>query len=160
VELEPIQNNTFGSAGTADFGIGIVGADYITFDGIDIEPLNNTVEFGYYVANASTTNGAQFNTIKNTKITMFNTATGIAGIRTAVPSTPASAAGTNSNNTFKNLTIGNAYRSIWFIGNATNRDEANTVTADPAYMNEAGTNTAGYNDLGILQYLLFWNESN
>ncbi len=58
-----------GSGGSTDFGISIKGADYITFNGIDIDSKGNTaVEFGYLIVNSSSTNGAWFNTITNCTI--------------------------------------------------------------------------------------------
>jgi hypothetical protein len=99
-----------GSTGTTDAGIAINGGDYITFDGIDIDASAGTaVEFGYYLYNSSTTNGAQYNTIKNCAINLGNrtNANSCYGISQNTGNTPASAAGANSYNKYYNLTISN-----------------------------------------------------
>lgn len=104
-----------GTAGTADFGLCIQGGDYITFDGINIDATaSSAVEFGYLIRNATATNGAQFNTIKNTIITLAtragaNTSAGILSSSSTtyggVANSTTSAAGSNSNNKYYNFTI-------------------------------------------------------
>ena len=63
--------------GTTDYIIGLFGADYITFDGINLSDANNAAattnvqrEWGYFIGANSTTNGAQNNTIRNCTITL------------------------------------------------------------------------------------------
>ena len=56
----------------------LVGSDYVTIDGIDVKdnPANttnpSTMEYGYALYKASTSNGCQFVTIKNCVITLNN----------------------------------------------------------------------------------------
>ncbi|MBK9272402.1 MAG: hypothetical protein IPM48_12485 [Saprospiraceae bacterium] len=106
----------------------LVGSDYVTIDGIDLEEnsLNttnpSTMEYGYSFFKASTSNGCHFNTIKNCTITLshINNATstlpateGSRGIQvvnsTQIAQTtsliPVSQAGANSNNKFHSNTI-------------------------------------------------------
>src|SRR5260221_212583 len=113
-----------GTAGTADFGICISGGDYITFDGIDITIATaSAVEYGYLVRNASATDGAQNNTIKNSVVTLNKSNASSVGIlqttaATAGCTTPTSTAGANSTNKYYNLTIGNVYNGIQLTGNS------------------------------------------
>ncbi|MCB9341982.1 MAG: hypothetical protein H6577_27965 [Lewinellaceae bacterium] len=117
----------------------LVGADYVTIDGIDLaeNPANttnpSTMEYGYALYKASATNGAQNNTIKNCTITLnrINNAAGTApavdgsrgiDVMNALPTaattivTVTDAAGTNSNNKFYNNTIQNCNIGIALIG--------------------------------------------
>jgi hypothetical protein len=54
----------------------LVGSDYVTIDGIDLEDMNSsnpaTMEYGYGFFKASATNGCQHNTIKNCVIKLSN----------------------------------------------------------------------------------------
>ncbi len=109
-----------GTAATSDFGIEILGGDYITFDGIDIIiNSGSAVEWGYAVLSASATNGAQNNTIKNTSITLNRTNTSSLGIlQSSSLFTPSSSAGTNNNNKYLNVTIQNVGNGIQLNGTA------------------------------------------
>jgi hypothetical protein len=132
--VNPVITPT-GSAGVNDAGITIAGGDYITFDGIDINASAvATVEYGYLVRNLSATDGAQFNTIQNTAITLNRTLTASRGIlqsstTTGAGFTPTAASGANSNNTYRNLTIRNVYAGIFLSGGSTTLvDQNNAVT--------------------------------
>ena len=48
----------------------IQGGDYITFDAINLQALQSTIEYGYYLRRASVTDGCKHVTIKNSTITM------------------------------------------------------------------------------------------
>jgi hypothetical protein len=52
----------------------LVGSDYVTIDGIDLQDPNSTnpetMEYGYGFFKASSTNGCQYNTIKNCTVTL------------------------------------------------------------------------------------------
>ena len=118
----------------------MVGSDYITIDGIDLKdnPANttnpSTMEYGYALYKASTSNGCQYVTIKNCVITLnnINNATGTApmvdgstgiivmnALSTAATTvvTPI-VGGTNSNNKFYSNTIQNCNTGIALIGYA------------------------------------------
>ncbi len=102
----PVTNNA---------GIEIVGADYITFNGVDVTiALGSTLKYGYYLRNASVNNGAQHNTIKNSKITLNRaTASGASvGIYQNTASSPASVGGANSYNVYDGISVTNTYRGI------------------------------------------------
>lgn len=117
----------------------IIGSDYITIDGIDINDPNttnpSTMEFGIGFFKASASDGCQNNTVKNCTINLktINNATGSgpaadgsrginlvnslnASQTTAV--TPVSFAGTHSNNKFYANTIKNCNVSLALIGYA------------------------------------------
>ncbi|REK49218.1 MAG: hypothetical protein DWQ48_07985, partial [Bacteroidetes bacterium] len=118
--------------GTVDFIFGLIGADYVTIDAIDVaaNPANTTAttqaEYGYMVVKCSATDGSNNNIIRNCAITLNKTNTnGSFGIihesATHSPSAltfigASSADGTNSNNKYLNNTISNAYSGIWVNG--------------------------------------------
>ncbi len=153
-----------GGSSTIDAGINISGGDYITFDGIDItEASGRAVEYGYYIASASTTNGAQNNTIKNTSITLnranTNNSFGIYQVALFNPSN--GSANTNNNNKYYNLTIKNAFGGVnlhgWTsanpdlnceVGNTISSTSFNTI-GDPATVNDLGGSGTGAYAVGI-----------
>ena len=105
------------------------GSDYITFDGIDLETFsgsltgNQKMEFGYYVINASATDGAKRNIIKNSKISL-DRSNNCMGIYQNVTNTPSSLAGTNSNNLFSNIVVENSFQGIFLLSNASFQDDS------------------------------------
>ncbi len=119
-----------GTAGTADFAFGISGGDYITLDGIDILGITGAaVEYGYLIRNASATDGAQNNTIKNSTIRLSRTgANNVYGIYQTASSTgggvvPTAASGANSTNKYLNITVNGARDAGVFLnGNGSFRD--------------------------------------
>ena len=106
-----------GNSSTIDAGISIKGGDYITFDGINIlEPTGYYLEYGYYLIPASTTDGAQYNTIKNCKISLNRMASNSNGIYQLTSAAAISAPGTNSYNKYLNLSIENCGTGISLTG--------------------------------------------
>ncbi|KAF0196253.1 MAG: Uncharacterized protein FD166_2555 [Bacteroidetes bacterium] len=127
------------SSSPYDFGFCISGGDYITFDGIDVDASGATstttaIEYGYLIRNASATNGAQYNTVKNCSVTLnknYIATTGGPGscILSTVNSTgggvvPSNATGANSYNKFYNLTLQNAQNGVYLMGNTSYPDLA------------------------------------
>ncbi|MDD3234707.1 MAG: BNR-repeat neuraminidase N-terminal domain-containing protein [Candidatus Cloacimonetes bacterium] len=115
-----------GTTSSIDAGINLRGGDYFTFDGIDINSsASAAVEVGFLIRNVSATNGAQYNTIKNTNITMRRDAT-VSGYLSAgiyqtsqtyfSGYTPTNASGANSNNKYYNLNIQNACSGVVIYG--------------------------------------------
>ncbi|MBL8002702.1 MAG: hypothetical protein JNL05_12150, partial [Flavobacteriales bacterium] len=102
-----------GTAGTADFGLGISGGDFITFDGIDVNSPgpSSVVEHGYLVRNASATNGAQGVIIKNCAVALnrsFSITMGVVSTNSTTVGggfTPSSASGANSDLLLDNITV-------------------------------------------------------
>ena len=142
-----------GTTTTLDGIVRLSGADYVTFDGIDLsEAATNTtvttqMEFGYALFRPTTTNGCQNNTIKNCVVMLnkTNTATvgiygavGTAAVTTSMAAT--SPAGANSGNKIFGCVITNAVQGIYLTGNAS------TTAANFDLNNEigvGGANTVG-----------------
>ncbi|MEI6748427.1 MAG: hypothetical protein WCM93_04625, partial [Bacteroidota bacterium] len=128
-----------GGISTVDAGIRFAGGDYITFDGIDITiNSGSAVEYGYYIYNSSATNGAQNNTIKNSKVTLNRTNTSSIGIFQTYITSPTSTAGANSYNKFYNITVENAFNGIYLLG----------LSAFPDLNTEIGTTGSGQTTIG------------
>jgi hypothetical protein len=120
-----------GYSTTTDAIIAIRGGDYISFNGIDLalaDPTLTTVENGYYIINNSATDGAQFNTIVNSKIILNRAATSSRGIYQNAATTPTNATGANSNNFYQNIIVENSYNGIVCTGNATYPDLATIIS--------------------------------
>jgi hypothetical protein len=144
--------------GSIDYGICLQGADYVTFDGIDITSNNVSatiaVEYGYIIRNhsmvrsGSSSNGANYNTIKNCTVLLDRTITTTKGIvQSATNISNAGGAfsiinstGTNNNNKYLNLTIGNVNTGILLYGASANTPDANNIigTTSPNIFNTIG----------------------
>ncbi|MFZ4401169.1 MAG: T9SS type A sorting domain-containing protein, partial [Bacteroidales bacterium] len=124
----PLITAAVGTSTTIDAIIKIGGGDYITIDGIDLKEniantnVTNQMEFGYYISNASATNGAQYNTIKNCKITLDRTNTTTKAVYQNVTTTPTNSSGANSYNKYQFITVENTYNGIYFVGSTTYND--------------------------------------
>jgi hypothetical protein len=107
------------------------GADYVTFNGIDLlDPATNTtsttrMEWGYALLKVDATNGSQNNTIKNCSITLQKLNTTSYGIYAANHTTASTTAltvtaftGTNSYNKYYSNSIQNCYSGIYVGGYA------------------------------------------
>ena len=123
-----------GTTGSADAGIIISGGDYITFDGIDVNASAvSAVEYGYVIRNSSAIDGATYNTIKNTTVTLNNLNTASCGISITNSTsygagvTPTNQTGANSYNKLYNLTISNALNGVIIYGSSTYKGIANEV---------------------------------
>ncbi len=141
-----------GGAGSNDAGISISGGDYFTFDGIDVNIFTGSaLEYGYLIRNASATNGATNNTIRNATITLNRNNTNSVGVLQSssslyggvASSATATGNGTNDNNTYNNLNIRNASGGLLFAG-ATSAPEAGTLAhtnsiGDPATAGDIGS---------------------
>jgi gliding motility-associated-like protein len=111
--------------GSGAFAIRISGGDYITFDGIDIR---GSYTVGYDVTSASSTDGAQYVTIKNCKIEVANVNNSV-GIHCR--STGASnLAGTSSFNKFFSNHIIGGRMGIRLDGNMGLNSTGNEVGVD------------------------------
>lgn len=121
--------------------IGLVGADYVTLNNLDIRGNvgGQVVDHGVGIYNSSSNDGATNNTVSNVSVVMNRVITSSRGFVSNVVTAPASAAGANSNNTFKDFTIKSVYAGIQLLGNATFPDINTQVTR---------TNCATYNTIG------------
>ena len=145
-----ILSPTNTGAGTTDYIVRISGADYLVFDGIDLSDVNSAAgttaqqrEWGYFIAPASTTDGAQNNAVRNCIITLNGGAsttpnTGSYGILLSDNGLVAANATTapNSGNKFNGNTINGPVIGIYIAGIST------TVAANQDAGNEIGS-TAG-----------------
>ncbi|HNY01363.1 MAG TPA: BNR-repeat neuraminidase N-terminal domain-containing protein, partial [Bacteroidales bacterium] len=133
--------------GSADAIVTIKGGDYITFDGIDLvdNPNNTTTttqaEYGYYITNVSATDGAQYNTIKNCKISLARTNTSTKAIYQYYSVTPTNATGTQSYNKYYNLAIESTYSGIYLYAYSTTYTDVNvevgTIGGGTSYIGAA-----------------------
>ena len=98
------------------YGFSILGADYWTFDGIDVDGRGDStsqylIRIGYAIENASSINGSQNIVIKNCSITLdkrvsgFSPPNAIGVLQSSASRIPSTASGTNSKNRFLNLKI-------------------------------------------------------
>ncbi|MFZ4401340.1 MAG: fibronectin type III domain-containing protein [Bacteroidales bacterium] len=127
------------SADSLDGIVQLIGSDYVTFNGIDLLDTNSTrtlriraMEYGYGFFKSDSTNGCQYNTIKNCNVTLSNIndtigatgimqgSCGIAMYNVSYKSTTAlniiAVSGTNSYNTFYTNTIQGAWVGIGISG--------------------------------------------
>ncbi|HPF01138.1 MAG TPA: fibronectin type III domain-containing protein, partial [Bacteroidales bacterium] len=138
----PIISPT-GTTATGEAGIAIVGGDYITFNAIDIAIASGSnVEYGYYIANASATDGAQYNAIANCKVTLNRANTAARGISQYTPISATNASGANSYNIYHKNIIENCYHGIQLTGTSSTYPDINCVIDS----NIVGAATA--NDIG------------
>jgi hypothetical protein len=155
------QASTTGVGGSnVDPIIGLVGADYVTIENVTLlGPSGSLVDHGIGLYNSSATDGATNNTIQNVTVQMNRGNTGSRGFRMNTGTTPSSAAGANSNNTFRDFTIRSVYAGIEFTGNATWPDVNTQVVAtdcnapnsigDPNTVGDIGSTTTSTASYGI-----------
>ena len=130
IGANPVLRPT-GTAATNDWGFRDSTADYLTFDGIDVNiNSGSATEYGYYI-DGTATNGAQNVTIKNCSITLNKTNTGTKGIYTLSRAT--GLLGANNNNHFYNNNIQNVYRAMELTG----------ISGFPDLNAEVGTQSGG-----------------
>ncbi|MFM7016129.1 MAG: GEVED domain-containing protein, partial [Bacteroidota bacterium] len=175
---------TVGSINDAIFKI--IGGDYITIQNFTMlenaantisatAATNNMTEFGVALFYADTTNGAQYNTIKNNTITLnraylntigvySNTRTSSTAMTSAADATTAN--GSNSYNKVYSNTINNVNYGIVFIGskNIVAMDYGNELGGAAAGQGNTITNWGGgsslssYSSLTANNYCIFSNH--
>ena len=141
---------------TTDACLTINGADFITFDGIDVADAttntttNEIMEYGYRVKNASATDGSQNIRIQNAKITLRNTVTNTIGLLHTTSTvgggfTPTAATGQNDSCKYYNLTIENCGLGGIFLtsGSTTFTGNGNEVGSIGTGTTTIGTNYTG-----------------
>ncbi|HEU4719517.1 MAG TPA: hypothetical protein VFU15_16855, partial [Bacteroidia bacterium] len=146
------QASTTALASNVDPIIGLVGADYVTLNNLDIRGNvgNQLADHGLGVYNSSATDGAQHNTFTNISVTMNRANTGSVGIRQSSVTTATASTGANSNNIYKGLTIKNCFVGITLSGTSGFPDDACeigtnacgtfNVIGDPLTANDIGNN--------------------
>ena len=110
------------AGGTGTFGFKLNGADWVTFDNIDVNGPA-TLIYGYWLA-AVTDNATNNNTIKNCTITIpYGSSTNYAIYSYYATNAP------NTGNTFLNNTIdSNTYYGIYVYGSSTSGNENQSTT--------------------------------
>jgi hypothetical protein len=134
--------------GTLDGIILLEGADFVTFNGIDVQEnvanvtTTTQMEWGYALLKSSATNGSQYNTIKNCTVTLNQANAASVGIylanhtsASATGLTVSAFSGTSSYNKFHNNTVQNAYNGISLSGYAAPapydlQDQGNEIGVD------------------------------
>lgn len=144
------QANTTALGSNVDPIFGLVGADYVTLNNLDLRGNvgNQVVDHGVGIYNSSATKGSTNNVISNVTVTMNRANTGTRGFVSNVITVPTAASGANSNNTFRDFTITNVYAGIQLLGNATFPDlNTQVIRTNCATFNTIG-NPATANDIG------------
>jgi hypothetical protein len=164
----PLITAAIPGVGSVDYVICVAGADYITFDGIDVQenPQNaepvSQMEWGYALLKASESNGSQNIIIRNCSISLNPSNASSYGIYSG-NHTPTSTtqlvvtdfAGTNSNNKFYGLTVTNAYNAFYLFGRNDNTpytfyDQDNEIGVDGInYINGLGNTGGSVSSYGI-----------
>ncbi|MEK9135920.1 MAG: hypothetical protein AAB393_02250, partial [Bacteroidota bacterium] len=136
---------------TDDAVISLWGADYMTFNGINISGLPGSTnnEWGYHVRAITPTDGANYNTIQNCQIVMSKTNTTTRGIRHFPFWVLTAAAGASSNNHYYN----NDIQSCGFQGILLQGQGGNTGGTIPYFdfnneIGSVGGGTARFFDIG------------
>lgn len=137
---------TQGSSVPSDYGICLSGADFITFDRIDVVGDNNT-EFAYLIRNASTTNGCSSIILKGFKATLDNQNINSKAVMVSSSTgfstqgfTPASIAGANSGITIQDFVIENCVYGIYAQGGTATFPDQNLLIGN--------SNCSTYNFIG------------
>nr|MDK2850395.1 trimeric autotransporter adhesin [Candidatus Cloacimonadota bacterium] len=112
-----------GTAGTTDYIFKLNGADYITFDGIDVSNATGAtnIEYGYWLTDTGTNGGSSHNVIKNCTINLDRANSNSSAVYTLATYAQ------NNDNLFQNITVNNTYNGIWIAGMSSLADENNVV---------------------------------
>lgn len=131
--------------GTANEPIlAVVGADYVTMRNLNFQTVGNgLVDRGLLVANATATDGSTNGLYENITVTLSRTTTTSIAIQQNTITAATSAAGANSNNTYRNLAISNTYSGIYLLGSAAFPDLNSVIgNSSPTTFNTIGSTTA------------------
>ena len=131
-------NTTTVLGGLGDAVIRIDGADYISFDGIDVSATQSTIEYGYYTYKPSGTDGCQNTTIKNSSISMTKgtsayvigiyISNGASTVSSATGVSVTAASGQNQNIVITGNTIQNVFAGIIVRGSSATGFYDNNIT--------------------------------
>ena len=108
-----------GTGGTSDYIFKFSGANYISFDGIDVANPGSgeDIEYGYWLTDNSMSGGSSYNQIKNCAVTLSRNNPSTIGVYSIVTTS------NNSYNSYQNITITSAYNGIWMTGMDSSEDE-------------------------------------
>jgi PKD repeat protein len=126
----------------------LVGASYVSLQGLTFAcSATGVVDRGLMVINSSATEGSQNNSFTGIETMLNRNNTSSIGIEQRAITTPTSAAGANSNNTYYNLIVTNSYIGIYLNGNANFPDlNCQVGTTLTTSFNQVGSPVA--NDIG------------
>ena len=135
------------------------GADYVTFDGINVRYAGTSaaLRYGYVVSNASATDGAAYNTIRNAAITLTRNTQYAAGLTQGTGgfggADATASSGTNQHNSYYNLQLRNMTTGVNLRGTSTAYPDYDTqvyncAVGDPAVTADIG-GTSGAVVIGI-----------
>jgi hypothetical protein len=121
------SKTTTALAADGDAIIQINGTDYITFDGIDVQASQSTIEYGYFTYKPSGTDGCQNDTIRNCNITMVKSTANCVNTGICISNGPTSVSastgvsvtansGRNENIVVSGNTIQNVNAGIYALG--------------------------------------------
>jgi hypothetical protein len=131
------------------------GADYVTFDGINVQYAGPSLaqRFGYVVSNASATDGATYNTIRNAAITLsrdIDRSTGLvqSSSTTYGGAAPKASTGANQHNSYYNLKLSNMQSGIVLGSASTTYPDYDTqlyscAVGDPSVSADIGGSKSG-----------------
>ncbi|MDD2563551.1 MAG: T9SS type A sorting domain-containing protein [Salinivirgaceae bacterium] len=118
--VKPILNFT-ATAADSEAGIILFGSDFVTLDGLDIRSIDGLLEYGIYLTNASATDGAHFNIVKNVDITLNKENVNQTEAIKVSPSIEITTIdGSTNNNHFYNNSIQNTFIGYSFDGSNSN----------------------------------------
>jgi hypothetical protein len=115
-----VNVNPVGTAATNDYAIALAGADYVTFENIDVTDggtsTANQVEYGYYVTNNGNADGATNNTIKGANILLGGSGSAPGFSHGVLQSTLTTATQANNDNKYQNIKVDRSDRGIGIFG--------------------------------------------
>jgi|GEM_PF-2065033 len=135
-----------GTSGTSDVAVFFNGADYLTFDGINITDAGtgatNYLERGYYLS-GPVDNNCKYVTIKNCTIDLTKANTSSYGIWVSA-NAPTSTDNANHHNLFYDNTIQDCYYGYYIYGNSSFLDTYNEIGTSGVTRTSKVTNFAVY----------------
>lgn len=146
-----------GSGSLVEAAISIIGADWVTFENIDVEDGGSTtatlVEYGYYLQALTVGDGATHNTIKGCNITMGGGGSVLAAGQVCIGSVyPTGVLVGNSSNKFQNINFNRAtiaYTSSLTIGGTVFEDSTEISGCKLGQTTYIGNGLASSNVFGV-----------
>ncbi|MEO6695288.1 MAG: fibronectin type III domain-containing protein [Ignavibacteria bacterium] len=109
-----------GTAATNDYGIALIGADFVTYNNIDVTDAGtstaNQIEYGYYLQTSGTSDGAQNNTVRGANILLGGGGVTPGFSHGILQSTVAGATQSNNGNRYLNNRVDRSDRGIAIFG--------------------------------------------
>ena len=115
-----VNVNPVGTSATNNYAIALAGADWVTFENIDVTDggtsTANQVEYGYYVTNNGNADGATNNTIKGANILLGGSGSAPGFSHGVLQSTLTTATQANNDNKYQNIKVDRSDRGIGIFG--------------------------------------------